>query len=62
MKKSQNQKRIDINALKVIDKKNLNSIYGGTAAPEVWTSFFNDLDNSSGMFSSLWGDTDIPQK
>ncbi|WP_312752013.1 bacteriocin [Epilithonimonas hominis] len=55
-KKSQNQKRINLNVLKVISKKNLNSIYGGTAAPEVFTSFFSD--NDKGGFCSLGGDID----
>ncbi|WP_312752017.1 hypothetical protein [Epilithonimonas hominis] len=55
-KKSQNQKKIDITSLKVIDKKNLTSINGGTAAPEVFTSFFTD--NDKGGFCSLAGDID----
>ncbi|WP_312752020.1 hypothetical protein [Epilithonimonas hominis] len=54
-KKFQNQKKIDITALKVIDKKYLNAVYGGTA-PTKWTSFTDDTD--TGAFCSLAGDTD----
>ena len=49
-------KKIDITSLKVIDKKNLTSIYGGSAAPQVFTSFFSD--NDKGGFCSLGGDID----
>ncbi|WP_312752015.1 bacteriocin [Epilithonimonas hominis] len=56
-KKPQNQKKIDITSLKVIDKKNLNSIYGGTAAPQVFTSLVNDEDPGGG-FCSIAADID----
>ena len=55
-KKSLPLKKIDITSLKVIDKKNLTSIYGGSAAPQVFTSLIIDYD--TGTNCSLFVDID----
>lgn len=48
-------KKIDITSLKVIDKKNLNTLHGGNA-PTVFTSLVDDTDKGGGC--SLFADTD----
>lgn len=56
MKKTpQPVKKINIASLKVIDKKNLNTLYGGNA-PTKWTSWSDDTD--TGGLCSIYSDTD----
>ncbi|WP_312752011.1 hypothetical protein [Epilithonimonas hominis] len=43
-KKTSTPKKIEITTLKVIDKKKLTSVYGGTAAPQSYTSLAWDID------------------
>ena len=50
-------KKLDIASLKVINKKNLNTLHGGSA-PAVFSSLFDDRDKGSGC--SLASDTDYP--
>ena len=52
-KKLSTPKKIDITSLKVIDKKNLTSIYGGSAAPQIYTSLATDIDQGTNC-SYLW--------
>ncbi|WP_312752008.1 hypothetical protein [Epilithonimonas hominis] len=55
-RKTSTPKKIDITTLKVINKKKLTSVYGGTAAPQYFTSLFGDYD--TGDNCSLVADVD----
>lgn len=62
--KKKEVKKIDIKSLKVVDKKSLITVLGGSSspdeslAPEKFSSLFSDIENDGG-FSSLFSDNDV---